>query len=300
MKPNYSIAPELDNHDPEGDALYGMEIMVDPDYRGMKLSRRLYDARKTLTRKKNLKKILAGGRLPNYYKHKDKMTIQEYLERVMDRKIYDPVLTAQISNGFVLKRILPDYLPTDKASGGYATFLEWTNLAFEPKGLRRHETPYVRVSAIQYQMRVISGFDEFAKHSEFFVAAASDYKSDFVLFPEMFTMQLLTFLPNKRPGEAVRQLSDFTEKYIELFTNLAIKHNINIIGGSHFNIENDNLYNISYLFKRDGTVGKQYKLHITPSEKKWWGVKGGDKVEVFETDKGKIAILICYDVEFPE
>jgi predicted amidohydrolase len=88
--------------------------------------------------------------------------------------------------------------------------------------------------------------------------------------------------------------------YLDLFTKLAVKYNINIIGGSHFTIEEDNLYNISYLFKRDGTLGKQYKLHITPNEKKWWGVKPGNKLEVFDTDKGKISIQICYDIEFPE
>ena len=55
-----------------------------------------------------------------------------------------------------------------------------------------------------------------------------------------------------------------------------------------------------YLFRRDGTLGKQYKLHVTPTERHWWGVKGGDRVEVFDTDRGKIAIQICYDIEFPE
>jgi predicted amidohydrolase len=116
----------------------------------------------------------------------------------------------------------------------------------------------------------------------------------------MFTTQLLSFLKPMRPGMAMRKLSEYTPKYLEAFTNLAIKYNINIIGGSHFTIENDELYNISYLFRRDGTIGKQYKIHITPSERRWWGVKPGHKVEVFDTDKGKVAILICYDIEFPE
>jgi len=113
-------------------------------------------------------------------------------------------------------------------------------------------------------------------------------------------MQLLSFLENKRPAAAIRELSDYTNQYIDLFTSLAIKYNTNIIGGSHFCIENGTLYNISYLFRRDGTHGKQYKIHITPYEKKWWGVKGGNKIQIFDTDKGKVAILICYDVEFPE
>jgi len=39
---------------------------------------------------------------------------------------------------------------------------------------------------------------------------------------------------------------------------------------------------------------------ITSNEKKWWGVAGGNTVDVFDTDCGKISILICYDIEFPE
>lgn len=291
----------ISNHDINGDTLYGMEVMVDPEYRGMKLSRRLYDARKNIAKHFNLKRILVGGRLPNYYKYKKRIDIDEYVEQVIDKKIYDPVLTAQLANGFALKRILPDYLPNDKESCGYATLLEWTNFGYKSKPHNRIDySPYVRVSAVQYQMRSINSFDDFAKQCEYFVDAASDYKSDFVVFPEMLTMQLLSFLPNKRPSSAIRELSNYTKHYIELFTSLAIKYNINIIGGSHFCIEDETLYNISYLFRRDGTFDKQYKIHITPYETKWWGVKGGDKIQIFDTDKGKVAILICYDVEFPE
>ncbi len=289
------------NHDANGDTLYGAEIMVDPAYRSMKLSRRLYEHRKNLAKSRNLKRICIGGRLPNYHLYKDQMDIEQYVAEVMDRKIFDPVLTAQLSNGFVLKRILPDYLPNDTDSCGYATFLEWSNLLYHERADRKKRwSPYVRVCAVQYQMRLVKDFEAFASHCEYFVDVASDYRSDFVLFPEMFTMQLLTFLPKKYPSEAVRQLTDYTDRYRELFRGLAIKYNVNIIGGSHLTVEDDDLYNISYLFRRDGTVSRQYKIHITPHERKWWGVKPGNEVEVFDTDCGKISILICYDVEFPE
>jgi predicted amidohydrolase len=87
---------------------------------------------------------------------------------------------------------------------------------------------------------------------------------------------------------------------LEFFTEMAVKYNVNIIGGSQFVLEEDTLYNVSYLFRRDGTLGKQYKLHITPSERKWWGVSPGRAIEVFDTDCGVISILVCYDIEFPE
>lgn len=289
------------NHNPNGNTLYGIEIMVDPEYRGLKLARRLYNARKELAKKYNLMRIILGGRIPGYAKHADKMSAREYVDKVIQKILFDPVLTTQTSNDFVVMRLIPNYLTSDEESKGYATFLEWTNIDYVPDTTRKFIPSIpVRICAVQYAMRMIKSFEEFATHCEFFVSVASDYKCDFIVFPEIFTTQLLSFLPNERPALAMRKLSEFTPRYLDLFTNLAIKYNINIIGGSHFTIEEDNLYNIAYLFRRNGTIGKQYKLHITQNEKKWWGVKPGNTLEVFDTDKGKISIQICYDIEFPE
>ncbi len=291
----------ITNHDPEGETLYGIEIMTHPDFRGMKLSRRLYDARKDVARKYNLKNIVIGGRIPGYKKYKPKMTAREYIDKVMNKDIHDPVLTAQLANGFVLKRIIPAYLRSDEESDGFATLLEWSNIDYIPKkGKKTITSKKVRICAVQYQMREIDSFEDFAQQCEYFTDVASGYKSDFIVFPEIFTLQLLSFLPNERPGVAVRKLAEFTPRYLELFNNLSIKYNLNIIGGSHFTLEGDDLYNIAYLFRRDGTMEKQYKIHITPNERRWWGVKPGDNIEVFETDRGKINIQICYDIEFPE
>lgn len=290
------------NHAPKGDTLYGIEIMVHPEFRGLKLSRRIYDTRKEICRSKNLSRMIIGGRIPGYGKHADEMTAREYVEAVEDKTLFDPVLTAQLSNGFSLQGLIPDYFPSDTASRGYATFLEWRNLDYQKGAKRRYHHPVepIRIASVQYQMRAISSFDEMAQQCEFFIDVASDYKSDFVLFPELFTTQLLSCVPSSRPGQAARQLSEFTPQYLDFFTEMAVKYDVNVIGGSHFAVEEGELFNISYLFRRDGTLGKQYKLHITPSERKWWGVTPGNKVEVFDTDCGVISILICYDIEFPE
>ena len=103
----------ITNHDPDGETLYGIEIMVHPDFRGYKLSRRLYRARKELAREKNLKNIVIGGRIPGYKKHQKKLTAREYVQKVMDKELYDPVLTAQLANGFILKRIILAYMRSD-------------------------------------------------------------------------------------------------------------------------------------------------------------------------------------------
>jgi len=290
----------INNHDPGGDTLYGIEIMVDPEFRGMKLSRRLYDARKELCRQLNLKRIVIGGRIPGYNKHSKKMTAREYVEKVISKRLYDQVLTAQIANGFTLKRLITSYLK-DHASDDWATLLEWVNLDYKPVTVKQYLTSRpVRICVIQYLMRNINNFQEFAQQCEYFVDVASGYRCSFLLFPEIFTSQIFSFMDAKRPELAVRKLSEYTPQYLELFSNLSVKYNINVLGGSHFTEEEDNIYNIAYLFKRNGEICKQYKLHITPSERIWWGIKPGNKIEVFDTDCGKISIQICYDIEFPE
>jgi predicted amidohydrolase len=158
----------------------------------------------------------------------------------------------------------------------------------------------VRVAAVQYQMRPITTFDEFAQQCEFFIDTASEYRADFLLFPEMLTNQLQVLVQQPESSATARRLDEFTPRYVEFFTKMAMKYDVNIIGGSHLTVEGGKLFNIASLFRRDGSVEKQYKLHISPSELRWWGVSPGDEVRVFDTDRGKIAILIGDDVAFPE
>jgi predicted amidohydrolase/GNAT superfamily N-acetyltransferase len=289
------------NHDPNGDVLYGIEIMVDPEYRGMRLARRLYDERKRIARERNLEAIVIGGRIPGYSPYQDEMTAHEYANKVADKTLYDPVLTTQFANGFELKQLIPDYLPSDEDSVGWASHMEWINVDYRPHQKRQiRPVQMVRLATVQYQMRGIDSWDEFERQVTYFVDTAGDYRCDFVTFPELLTTQLLSLVEAKRPAMAARELAGFNERYIEMFQRLAVSYHVNIIGGSNFAIEGDKLYNISYLFRRDGTIDKQYKIHITPAEWRWWGVTGGNKVEVFDTDCGRIAIFVCYDVEFPE
>ena len=289
------------NHDPEGDTLYGIEIMVDPDFRGLKLARRLYSARRELAMRMNLARSIVGGRIPGYGKYAERLSAREYAEKVSVGEFYDPVLTTQVANGFVLKRLIPDYMPSDSDSRGYATFLEWTNLDYIPDPKKRlQHVSMARICTVQYQMRTVADFQGFADQCEFFIDTASGYKSDFVLFPELVTTQLLSFNKAKHPAEAARKLAEYTPEYLDFFTEMAIKYDVNIIGGSQFALEEGTLRNVAFLFRRDGTIERQEKIHVTPSERRWWGVSPGEGVHVFDTDRGRIAILLCYDIEFPE
>ena len=287
------------NHDPEGDTLYGIDIAVDPTHRGERLARRIYEARKELAQQRNLRAILIAGRIPGYGKLADKMSADEYVRRVVRKDLKDPVLTSQLAQGFAIRDVLRGYLPSDVESAGYAVFMEWLNSEHHPDAAPA-AIRHVRVAAVQYQMRPITSFDEFARQCEFFIDTASEYRMDFLLFPEMITNQLQALVPAAEASATARRLDEFTRPYCELFIRLAMKYNLNIIGGSHLTVEQGKLYNVASLFRRDGSVEKQYKLHISPSEARWWGVSAGDEIRVFDTDRGKIAILIGDDVQFPE
>jgi predicted amidohydrolase len=180
-------------------------------------------------------------------------------------------------------------------------FQGWSNLDYRPNPGRKLRSVWnQRISLVQYLMRRIESFDEFARQCAFYVDTAGDYHSDFVLLPELFTTQLLSLVDERQPGLAARRLAEFTPRYLELFSDLALKYNVNVIAGSTFVEEQGDQFNVSFLFRRDGSIEKQYKIHVTPNEREWWDVQPGNRVNVMETDRGKIAILICYDIEFPE
>ena len=291
----------FDTHDPDGDVLYGIDVFIHPRYRGMRLGRRLYDARKELCENLNLRSIMAGGRIPSYGRYAGEMTPREYIEKVKLKEIHDPILNFQLSNDFYVRRILKNYLPGDKDSKDYATLLEWSNVYFQEKEqLINAPKTVVRIGLVQWQMRRFPSFESLVEQMEYFIDAVSDYQSDFILFPELFNAPLMEKHNHLGPANAIRELASYTEPLRQKMLEFAIAYNVNIITGSMPYLRDERLYNISYLCRRDGTWEQFEKIHPTPSETHDWGMVGGDRLKVFDTDSGRVGILICYDVEFPE
>jgi predicted amidohydrolase/GNAT superfamily N-acetyltransferase len=295
-------------HDPQGDWMYGMDVCVDPEFRGRRIGQRLYNERRRLCQDLRLKGIVFAGRMPNLARRwKAVGSAENYLKLVLEGKQRDPVIGFQLRNGFEPIGILHDYLPIDYESRGFATHMIWRNPQV-PSGettaparvQRRPQT--VRVAAVQYQLRAVASFEEFAHQVEYFVDVVADYKADFAVFPELFTLQLLSIENRKIPAaDAIAALTNYTGRFKEMMSNLAVSYNVNIIGGSHPTREADGeVYNISYVFLRDGSVYEQHKVHPTPNERYWWNIKGGDRVKVIDTDCGPVGVAICYDCEFPE
>lgn len=120
------------NHTLEGDSLYCADISTHPDSRGLGIATMLYDARKDLAVKLNLRRMIAGGRLFNYCKYAEKMSAQEYAEKVVKGEIKDLVLSFQLYNGFKFIKVLPNYM-RDARSLNYASFIEWINPKYVPQ-----------------------------------------------------------------------------------------------------------------------------------------------------------------------
>jgi predicted amidohydrolase/ribosomal protein S18 acetylase RimI-like enzyme len=293
-------------HTPSGDTLYGADIAVHPDYRGQRIAGLLYRERKKLLRRYNLRRMMAYGRIPGFKDYAGKITPDEYVTQVERGELKDPALNAHLRAGYRVKRILLDYV-WDDASLNYCTILEMENARFRSEKRKIAAAPIrrpvrkIRVCAAQYLMRSIESWEEFQRNVRFFVDSADTYDCHFLLFPELFTAQLFsTFSHEMEDYAAIRKLAGLEDRYKEMFINEATKHGIYIAGGSHPVLRDGKLYNVAHLFTPNGNVYTQDKLHITPTERELWGIQPGNDLKIFETPYGRFAILICYDIEFPE
>lgn len=291
----------FNTHTSKGDVLYGIEVFIHPDYRGLRLGRRLYDARKELCEHLNLRAIVFGGRIPTYHEHSSNLSPKEFIQKIKNKEVYDPVLSFQLSNDFHVIKILKGYMPDDTESKEFGVLLEWDNIYYSPRKKQSYTpTSNVRLGLVQWQMRLYGNVQGLFDNVEFFVDAVSGYKCDFALFPELFNGPLLAQFNHLNEADAMRALAQFTPEIKDRFVQLAIKYNVNIITGSMPSIVDGRLYNVGYLCHRSGKTEQYEKIHITPDEQSYWGMNGGSLVKTYDTDAGKIGILVCYDVEFPE
>lgn len=308
----------FETHNPLGKTLYGADMGVDPEARRLGIGSLMYEERKRLIRERGLKRMLTGGRIPGYWELANQMTAKEYVAEVVAGRRNDPALSFQLANGLTVLDVVPGYM-ADTASCGYATVLEWLNPEYTSSVLLKSSTRHaalekevadalrenrrprrVRIAAMQYLMRPITRFEDFVSQVEFFVRSAKEYKAHFVLFPEFFTMQLLSYINESAPAMAVRRLAGMAHRYEELFLRLAEETGMYIVGGTHPIIQKGQVFNAAHLFTPNGQVFRQKKVHLTPWESGPYQLSRGNRLHVYHTDFGNISILICYDVEFPE
>lgn len=162
----------------------------------------------------------------------------------------------------------------------------------------------LRVAALQYFIRPVERFEQFADQVEALVWTAADYRAKLLVFPEYFCCQLLTLNNIRVPiKDQIRHLARFEERIVELMQRLAKESGLYIVGGTLPAVDppdKTTVYNECYIYSPSGNWDVQGKLHMTRFEKEDWIVSPHQRLKVFETEIGKLAITICYDVEFPE
>lgn len=161
----------------------------------------------------------------------------------------------------------------------------------------------LRVGSLQYFIRPVDNFDQFAAQVTALVETAADYQCGLLVFPEYFTIQLLTLGDLRRPiRDQIRALAGQGPRVVDLLAGLAAKHRLYILGGTIPVCDGRDgvVHNDAFFFNPDGRYGTQGKLHMTRFETEDWDVRARRRLKVFDTALGRIGVAICYDVEFPE
>ncbi|MBU0996067.1 MAG: bifunctional GNAT family N-acetyltransferase/carbon-nitrogen hydrolase family protein [Proteobacteria bacterium] len=299
-------AGTFSTHNQDGDTLYGADIAVHPDYQRRGVAMMLYKRRKSVIKRFNLRRMIAYGRIPGYKDYAGKMSAEQYVEKVKNGELKDSALNAHLKAGYEVKKVQLD-ITIDRSSLNYSTFLEMPNPDFNMAKKKissavfpKMQARRVRVCTAQYRMRQIQSFEDLENSVEFFINSADAYHCHFLLFPEYFTYQLLSFMDGRSMKEMIMMLAGLADRYIDMLKKFAQKYNIYIIGGSHPVLRDGKLYNTAHLFTPSGNVYTQDKLHITPSERTEGDIQPGTAIRIFSTPLARIAIQICYDIEFPE
>jgi len=158
---------------------------------------------------------------------------------------------------------------------------------------------HVSIAAANFAVRPVSSFDEFGAHCEALLNQAKG--ADLVLFPELFTTELFTTYSDWKsaPISELTRLDDFTQEYVNFFTEQARNRDQVIVGGSHLLKDGDRYVNVGHLFEPTGAVHTHVKTHIFPAEADW-STTEGTTVEAIDLPFAKVAFNICYEAEIPE
>lgn len=124
----------IKNHDHEGNTLYIVDICISPFYRKLGLGKLLMQSMYETVVYLGLERLLGGGRLPGYHLHSDELSIEQYIVKVMNGDINDPVISFLLRCGRIPVRPIENYLE-DEESLNYGMLMEWRN-PFKHKTLK--------------------------------------------------------------------------------------------------------------------------------------------------------------------
>ena len=160
----------------------------------------------------------------------------------------------------------------------------------------------MQLAAAAYPLTAFSHFDDFAAHLGHWVADAATKGADLLVFPEYGAMELAS-LGGRRVSEnleaALHEVARWKPAVDALHQELAARHGVHILGASGPVFDGPRPVNRATLYAPGGIVGHQDKQIMTRFERETWDVVAGRGLTAFDTDLGRIGVVICYDSEFP-
>ena len=161
----------------------------------------------------------------------------------------------------------------------------------------------IRLAACQYAIELHETWDAYADHLQRLCAEAVEAGAQLLLLPEYAGLVLSGQLPVEQRGDlkaSIAGIQPLIEPWLALCEGIARRWGVYLQPGSlpvqgsagHYR-------NRAWLFGPQGVLGYQDKLMMTRFEREQWGITAGQGLQVFDTDLGRLGILICYDNEFP-
>lgn len=158
------------------------------------------------------------------------------------------------------------------------------------------------ISAAQYPIGQPDSLDAWEAKITEWVAAGARTGAELLVFPEYAAIEQAACFGSSVYSDlqtTLEKVAELAGARVAFHADLAKKHGVHILVGSGPVKKNDGRFvNSAQLVTPSGLVGEQEKIIMTPFEH-GWGVTGGAPLRVFDTALGKIAVLICYDSEFP-
>lgn len=148
----------------------------------------------------------------------------------------------------------------------------------------------VRIAVVQLSIQQFAPDENLARAEHFLQQASGN--ADIVVFPEDFI---------SGPLQGALQLADADGRYVRHFQQLARHYDLDIVPGSIIEMDaaDGRLYNTAYYIDRTGTIkGRYRKINLWHPERSY--ITAGSEVEVFETAYGRVGLVICWDLIYPE
>lgn len=161
----------------------------------------------------------------------------------------------------------------------------------------------ITLAACQYHIDLLETWDAYAEHLSTLCQQAAEQGAQLLLLPEYAGLVLSGQLPAAERSDlhaSIAGIQPLVPRWLALCEQIARDCNVYLQPGSMPVLDDDGQYrNRAWLFGPEGCLGSQDKLMMTRFELEQWNIAAGTELTLFDTELGKLGILICYDNEFP-